>query len=91
MLTRPSPAFKAGVVGNASLNIIGQQNMTALSSVKDLGLLRVNLVIFKASDRILIAIPQRIREFVPTAATRLVLMANWKLECEECWEVTIIR
>lgn len=45
VLTRPLPAFKAGTVGNGSLNIIGQQNMTALSSVKDLGLLRVNIYI----------------------------------------------
>ena len=60
MLTRPSPAFKAGVVGNGSLNIIGQQNMTALPGVKDFGLLGVDTVIFRASDRVLIAIPQRI-------------------------------
>ena len=60
VLTRPSPAFKAGVVGNGSLNIIGQQYMTALSGVKDLGLLGVDIVIFRASDRVLIAIPQRI-------------------------------
>ena len=60
VLTRPSPAFKAGVVGNGSLNIIGQQYMTALSSVKDLGLLGVDIVIFRASDRVLIAVPQRI-------------------------------
>ena len=60
MLTRPSPAFKAGVVGNGSLNIIGQQYMTAFSGVKDYGLLGVDIVIFRASDRVLIAIPQRI-------------------------------
>ena len=60
MLTRPSPAFKAGVVGNGSLNIIGQQYMTAFSGVKDFGLLGVDIVIFGASDRVLIAIPQRI-------------------------------
>lgn len=60
VLTRASPAFKAGVVGNGSLNIIGQQNMTALPGVKDFGLLGVDIVIFRASDRVLIAVPQRI-------------------------------
>ena len=65
--------------------------MTALSGVKDFGLLGVYIVIFRASDRVLIAVPQRIEEFIPTAATRFVLTSNWELECEECREMPIIR